>query len=45
MPGSIGKTGHAEIDRRGQTTGRLYGHNNRTQVKGRGKPQNENNGK
>jgi hypothetical protein len=45
MPGSIGKTGNASIDRRGQTRGNLYGKNNKLKAKGRGTPTNENNGK
>lgn len=45
MPGSIGKTKSATVDRKGQTKGRLYGHNNSTRVMGRSKPSDENNGK
>jgi hypothetical protein len=45
MPGSIGKTGSASINRKGQTKGKLYGHDNTRKVAGRGKPVDENNGK
>lgn len=45
MPGSIGKTGNASVDRRGQTKGRLYGRDNTKKALGRGKPVDENNGK
>ena len=45
MPGSIGKTGNATIDRKGQTRGNLYGRDNKLKAKGRGKPVNEPNGK
>ena len=45
MPGSIGKTGSAKVDRKGQTKGNLYGHNNTLKAAGRGKPVNESNGK
>ena len=45
MAGSIGKTGNATVERKGQTRGTLYGTNNKTQAVGRTKPTNENNGK